>query len=73
MTNLKLIEKLEKKGYPLWKIHSILSLFNVELRPVINISEFDALANSVSQHQALHDAELYIDRLKDWNNGKESD
>jgi len=67
MGTLELIKKLEKKGYPLWKIHSILSLFDVELKPIVSISDFAALAASVSYQQSLHDAEVYIDRLEDWD------
>ena len=63
----KLIEKLEKKGYPLWKIHDILSNYGVELRPVLNVSDFERIVNSISYQQRLIKAEKYIEKLNDWN------
>jgi len=70
MGTLKLIKKLEKKGYPLWKIHEILTIFDVALKPVIDVADFAALAASISYQQGLHDAELYIERLDDWDKNK---
>jgi len=67
MTTQKLIKRLEKKGYPLWKIHSILSLYGVELRPVIDINQVEALCDAIGYQQRLHDASVYIDELDDWD------
>ena len=70
MNTPKLINKLEKKGYPLWKIHQILTIFDVQLKPVVNKSDFGALADSVAHQQNLHDAEVYIEELDDWVKNK---
>jgi len=67
MTTSKLIDRLEKKGYPLWKIHSILSLFAVELRPIIDVEEFKYIEKSNAHQQALSDAEVYIESLDEWD------
>jgi len=70
MNTLELIDKLEKKDYPLWKIHQILTIFDVQLRPVVDKSDFGALAASVAHQQNLHDAEVYIEELDNWDKNK---
>ena len=73
MNTLKLIKKLEKKGYPLWKIHEILTIFDVALKPVIDVVDFKSLDESIAHQQGLHDAELYIERLDDWGKIKKNE
>ena len=70
MNTVELIDKLEKKGYPLWKIHQILTIFDVQLKPVIDKATFGALAASISHQQNLNDAEVYIEELDDWIKNK---
>lgn len=70
MTTLDLINKLEKKNYPLWKIHSILSFYNVELKPILNVEEHASYVNSVYFKKNIKKAEKYINSLKNWDKQK---